>query len=186
MPSRYPSGSEHPASIHGMHVAAAVESTSLPPRNALTASGSVLTSAAMWRKCVTSIPISADANPTRNASLRIRISSMEVPRAVAMTERCNGRPMLRARRSRSAVAESSPMSTCTSPSAPRSTSIIRCAEKSRRRRFNRPSASPSCAGSRWIAMSDSACTLSSGASQPGPTGCPGRRCSAWPHTTVFP
>ena len=78
------------------------------------------------------------------------------------------------------------MSTCTSPSAPRSTSIMRCAEKSRRRRFNRPSASPSGAGSRWMAMSASACTLSSGASHPGPTGCPGSRCSAWPQTTLSP
>ena len=72
------------------------------------------------------------------------------------------------------------MSTCTSPSAPRSTSSMRCAEKSRRRRFSRPSASPSDAGTRCTAMSHSVCTLSSGASHPASTGWPGRRRSAWP------
>ena len=140
----------------------------------------------MWRKCVTSTPMSDDANPRRSAALRASTVSWESPRTVATTERCSGRPWLRASRSRSAVAESTPMSTCTSPSAPRSTSSMRCAEKSRRRRLRRPSASPSDAGARCTAMSHSVCTLSSGASHPAPTGWPGRRRSACPRAITSP
>ena len=161
-------------------------STSLPIPSALTPRGWVLTSAAMCRKCVTSMPTSADANPTRSTSLRAATSSSVRPRTVATSDRYNGRPRLRARRSRSAVAESRPMSTWTSASAPRSTSSMRWAEKSRRRRVSRPSASPSGDGTRWIAMSHSVCTPSSGASHPGPTGWPGRRRSAWPRTMRSP
>ena len=104
-------------------------------------SGNVLSTAGRWRK---SRLLDADQrrrecqSQLRRSALPLRRSS--VPRTVAITERCSGRPMFRASRSRSAVAESSPMSTCTSPSAPRSTSSMRCAEKSRRRRFSLRSA----------------------------------------------
>ncbi len=140
----------------------------------------------MWRKCVTSTPMSDEANPNCSAALRAFRDSCVAARTVATTERCSGRPWLRASRSRSALAESTPISTWTSPSAPRSTSSMRCAEKSRSRRFRRPSESPSDAGTRCTAMSHSVCTLSSGASHPASTGWPGRRRSAWPHTMTSP